>query len=132
MAWICCESSAAHTRTTFSYPQIAAREKMHTWFDSLRRLNVCSDHLGFRLPSMMRQLNLQNISIDLIQPTLKSYYQREHEVLLLDECRESFIKQGIATPEEVDEVRKGISAAITNEKIQFFWFQVAQVSAIKR
>lgn len=129
---ICCESSAVHTRTAFSYPQIAAREKMHTWFDSLRRLNVCSDHLGFRLPSMMRQLNLENISIDLIHPTLRSYSQREHEVLLLDECKGSFIEQGIATPEEVDEVRKGIAAAISNEKIQFFWFQVAQVSARKQ
>lgn len=129
---LCCESSAVHTRTAFSYPQIAVRDKMHAWFDSLRRLNVCSDHLGFRLPSMMRQLNLKNISIDLIHPTLKTYYQREHEVLLLDECRESFIKQGLATEEEIDEVRKGIAAAISNEKIEFFWFQVAQVSAIKQ
>jgi FkbM family methyltransferase len=128
---ICCESSAVHTRTAFSYPQIAARDKMHAWFDNLRRLSVCSDQLGFRLPSMMRQINLKNISIDLIHPTLKTYYQREHEILLLDECRESFIKQGIATTEEIDEVRKGMSAAIANEKIEFFWFQVAQVSATK-
>ena len=128
---ICCESSAVNTRTAFSYPPILARDKLHAWFDSLRRLSICSSELGFRLPSMMRQLPLKNISIDLIQPTLKTHYQREHELLLLDECQYSFIKEGIATADEIEETRNGIAAAIANEKIEFFWFKVAQVSAIK-
>ena len=128
---VCCESSAVNTRTAFSYPAILARDKLHTWFDGLRRLSICSSELGFRLPSMMRQLHLKNISIDLIQPTLKTYYQREHELLLLDECQHSFIKEGIATQEEVEAVRRGVAAAIANEKIEFFWFKVAQVLAIK-
>ncbi|MDP3705501.1 MAG: methyltransferase domain-containing protein [Legionellaceae bacterium] len=68
---MCCESSAVNIRTAFSYPLIPARETMHLWFDSLRRLNVYSRELGLRLPGMMRQVNLKNISIDLIQPTLK-------------------------------------------------------------
>ena len=104
---------------------------MHLWFDSLRRLNVYTPELGFRLPSMMRQLNLKNICVDLIQPTLKTHYQREHELLILDECQQSFIDNGIATQEEIETVRHGIARAIANEKIEFFWFQVAQVSSVK-
>lgn len=128
---ICCESSAENTRTAFSYPQIPARETMHVWFDSLRRLNIYNPELGFRLPSMMRQLNLKNISIDLIYPTLKTYYEREHELLIIDECQQSFIEYGIATQEEIKAVRKSIAAAIANEQIEFFWFKVAQVVATK-
>lgn len=128
---ICSEVSAVNTRTAFSYPLILARETLHLWFDSLRRLNIYSKDLGFRLPSMMRQSNLKNIRIDLIQPTLRTLYEREHEVLLIDECQQSFIEQGIATKEEIERVRQGVAAAITNEKIEFFWFQVAQVVAMK-
>lgn len=128
---ICCESSAVNTRTAFSYPAIPARDTLYLWFDCLRHLNVCSENLGFRLPSMMRQLKLKNISIDLIYPTLKTYYQREHELLLLNECQQSFIAQGVATQEEIQSVYKGIAAAIANEKFEFFWFKVAQVSAVK-
>lgn len=128
---ICCESSAFHTRTAFSYPHVLAREKLHTWFDGLRRLSIYNSELGLRLPGMMRQLQLKNIAIDLIQPTLKTYYQREHELLLLDECQSAFIEQGMTTLEEIIATRKAIQAAIVNESIAFFWFQVAQISAIK-
>jgi FkbM family methyltransferase len=128
---ICSEVCAFYTRTAFAYPIVPARDTLHLWFDNLRRLNIYSIDLGLRLPSMLRQLSLKKISIDLVQPTLKSYYEREHEVLLIDECRQSFIDQGIATQEEIEKIRASISAAIANEKIQFFWFQVAQVTAIK-
>lgn len=128
---VCCESSAWHTRTAFSYPSVQAHEALHRWFDSLRRLTVYSSELGFRLPAMFRQTGLQNISIDLVQPTLKTYYHREHELLLLDECRQAFIEQGIATQSDIDAVHQSMAAAIANEKIEFFWFLVAQVSARK-
>lgn len=128
---MCCESSALNTRTAFSYPSILAREKLHAWFDGLRRLSIYNSGLGLRLPSMMRQLHLKQITIDLIQPTLKTYYQREHELLLLDECKSALIEQGITTLEELIATRCAIQAAIANEAIAFFWFQVAQVSAIK-
>lgn len=129
---ICIESSACNTLTAFSYPRLSAIDKLHAWFDSLRRLGVYNSHLGLRLPSMMRDLNLKNISIDLIQPTLKSYYEREHELLLLEECQQSFLEQGIAIESEIKEVKNGIKAAIANEKIDFFWFQVAQVVGVKQ
>lgn len=128
---ICCECAATHTRTVSTYPTIPARDTLHLWFDNLRRLQVYNVELGFRLPSMMRHLNLKNINIDLIHPTLKTYYQREHELLILDECRQAFIDQGIATQADIDAVRQAIAAAILNEQIQFFWFEVAQVSAVK-
>lgn len=128
---ICCESSASNMHSAFTYPRIFAREKLHTWFNSLRRLSIYSSDLGMRMPSMLRQLNLKNITLELVQPSLKTYYQREHELLILDECQESLIAQGLATKEDIQEVRKGINAAIKNEKIEFFWFQVAQVSAQK-
>jgi len=128
---MCCESSAINTRTAFSYPTIPARDILHQWFDSLRRLTIYNSELGLRLPSMMRQLNLQQISIDIVQPTLKTYYQREHELLILDECRQSFVDQGLTTQGEIETIRKTIAAAIANEKIEFFWFKVAQVSAVK-
>ncbi len=129
---ICCEVSAVNTQTAFSYPHIPAHKKLHVWFDSLRRTNIYSSELGYRLPNMMRQLHLKNISIDLIQPALKTYYHREHELLLLAECRQSLIDQGIAIEEEIEETHQSIAAAIANERIEFFWFQVAQVSAIKK
>lgn len=128
---ICCESAASNTLTAFSYPNLSAIDKIHSWFDSLRRLNVYNSHLGLRLPSMMRQLGLKNINIDLIQPALKTHYQKEHELLILEECKEAYIANGIATESEITEAKNSIAAAIANEKIQFFWFQVAQVAAIK-
>lgn len=128
---ICCESSAMTTQTAFSYPTVQAREKLHNWFDSLRRLTVYTSELGLRLPAMLRQAKYQYISIDLIQPTLKTLYQREHEVLLLEECQDSFVKEGLATEKDIVAVREGLMAAIRNEHIEFFWFMVAQVSAKK-
>lgn len=117
---ICCESAAMNIRNAFTYPNLNAIDKIHGWFDSLKRLNVYSSDLGLRLPGMMRQLNLKNINIDLIRPKLKTSYQKEHELLILEECQEAYISQGIATKNEIQEAKKSIARAIANENIEFF------------
>lgn len=128
---LCLESAAFNTSVFFSYPQnLAYTQHMH-WFEQLRKTVVYHTNFGIQLPLLLKQNGLYEVDLALVLPLLKTRFQREHCILLTEECAEDYQKNGIATKAEINELIAALKHSIADDNLQLTFFIIAQVVAKK-
>lgn len=130
-AVFCLECAAFGIETSFSYPENNAYTKHLEWFNKLRNTIVRHTDIGMKLPGFLKEVGLTEINLGLVQPVFNTVYQREHCVLLTQECANSYQQHHIATAEEITALISELKQLVKNDNIQLAFLLMSQVSARK-
>ena len=92
----------------FTYPPSNAFNKSIELVQQITKQKNLDFSFGERLYSLFHQFKLEEITLQVIQPTLTTAHQKNIWPLFFIESKKAFLEAGIITENDLDEMLKGL------------------------
>lgn len=100
----------------FCYPACPAFDRYVEYYATAARQKGANPELGPSLPGLLREVALDNVQFEMIQPCFNKGKGKQMAYLTLDRISESLIGLGISTQDEITSMLKDLEAFTDDER----------------
>lgn len=94
----------------FSWPRCPAFERYVRLYEEVVERRGGNPNIGPHLPRMLLEAGLQNVELEVIQPTYRTGSGKQLAAVTMEHIREAVVAAGLATGAEVDSIVEEINA----------------------